>query len=306
MLDVRKLRMLSALDRLGTIAAVAEELHLTAPGISMQLNSLERELGVALTERQGRRLALTPAGRVLAEHGREIFDRLAVAEMEVDAIRGGRVGRYRVAAFPSAARTLLGDAWKAVQAEHVSIELALTTPEPEQALTLLLAGEVDLAVVHSYSNIPRDLPQEVMSEAIVTEPVWLAIRSDDSLAGDVVDLADLADHHWVTPDRKLTCFQMIDRACGLAGYRPTVVAETMDFTVQLELVRQGAAVALVPELAVAALPPEVMLASPKRKLERHIFATRRASMRDEQGLDTIVSALRRAASERLPARTPVS
>ena len=37
--------MLSALERLGTIAAVAEELHLTAPGISMQLSALERELG---------------------------------------------------------------------------------------------------------------------------------------------------------------------------------------------------------------------------------------------------------------------
>ena len=68
--------MLSALDRLGTIAAVAGELHLTAPGISMQLSALERELGVALTERQGRRLALTPAGCVLAEHGHEILDRL--------------------------------------------------------------------------------------------------------------------------------------------------------------------------------------------------------------------------------------
>jgi DNA-binding transcriptional LysR family regulator len=298
--------MLAALERLGTIAAVAEELHLTAPGISMQLNALERELGVTLTERQGRRLALTPAGHVLAAHGREILDRLALAELEVDTIRGGRVGRYRIAAFPSAARTLVADAWKAIHAEHAGIELALTTPEPEQALALLLAGEVDLAVVHSYSNIPRDLPREVTSEAIVTEPIWIAIRSDDSLAGDVVDLADLADHHWVTPDRNLTCFEMIDRACGLAGYRPTVVAETMDFAVQLELVRQGAAVALVPELAVATVPPEVMLARPKRKLERHIFGARRATMRAEPGLDTIVSAVRRAAGERLPARTPVS
>ena len=48
--------MLSALERLGTIAAVADELHLTAPGVSMQLSTLERQLGVALTERQGRRL----------------------------------------------------------------------------------------------------------------------------------------------------------------------------------------------------------------------------------------------------------
>jgi DNA-binding transcriptional LysR family regulator len=301
MLDVRKLRMLSALDRLGTIAAVAEELHLTAPGISMQLNALERELGVALTERQGRRLALTPAGRVLAEHGHEILDRLALAEMEVDAIRGGRVGRYRVAAFPSAARTLVADAWRAIQAEHAGLELVLTTPEPEQALSLLVAGETDLALVHSYTNIPRDLPDGVESEVVGTEPIWLAIRSDDPLAGDEVDLADLADHHWITPERHLTCYQMTDRACGLAGFRPTVVAETMDFAVQLELVGSRAGVALVPQLAVAAVPPEVMLARPTQTLERHVFVARRTAMHAEPGLDTLVLALRRAADDRLGA-----
>jgi DNA-binding transcriptional LysR family regulator len=301
MLDVRKLRMLSALDRLGTIAAVAEELHLTAPGISMQLNALERELGVALTERQGRRLALTPAGRVLAEHGHEILDRLALAEMEVDAIRGGRVGRYRVAAFPSAARTLVADAWRAIQAEHAGLELVLTTPEPEQALSLLVAGETDLALVHSYTNIPRDLPDGVESEVVGTEPIWLAIRSDDPLAGDEVDLADLADHHWITPERHLTCYQMTDRACGLAGFRPTVVVETMDFAVQLELVGSRAGVALVPQLAVAAVPPEVMLARPTQTLERHVFVARRTAMHAEPGLDTLVLALRRAADDRLGA-----
>jgi DNA-binding transcriptional LysR family regulator len=301
MLDVRKLRMLSALDRLGTIAAVAEELHLTAPGISMQLNALERELGVTLTERLGRRLALTPAGRVLADHGHEILDRLALAEMELDAIRGGRVGRYRVAAFPSAARTLVGDAWMGIQAEHAGIELALTTPEPEQALALLVAGETDLALVHSYSNIPRDLPGGVESELVATEPIWLAIRSDDPLAGDDIDLADLANHPWITSERILTCFQMADRACGLAGFRPAIVAETVDFAVQLELVRVGIGVALIPQLSVVALPPDVALAKPKQELERHIFAARRTTMHAEPGLDTILTALRQAADNRLRA-----
>ncbi len=291
--------MLSALERLGTIAAVAEELHLSAPGISMQLSALERELGVALTERQGRRLVLTPAGCVLAEHGHEILDRLALAEMEVEAIRGGRVGRYRVAAFPSAARTLVADAWKALQTDHAGVELTLTTPEPEQALTCLVAGDADLALVHGYSNIPRDLPDGVESESIGREPIWLAIRSDDPRAGNELDLADLAGYPWIVPQRNLTCFQMVDRACGFAGFRPTIVAETMDFTVQLELVRNGVGVALVPELGIAALPHDVLLARPRQELERHIFAVRRSSMRAEPGLDTVVDALGRAADHRL-------
>lgn len=304
MLDVRKLRMLSALARLGTIAAVAEELHLTAPGISMQLSTLEREVGVALTERQGRRLALTPAGRVLADHGHEILDRLALAEMEVDAIRGGRVGRYRVAAFPSAARTLVADAWQAIRAEQAGIDLVLTTPEPEQAIALVVAGDCDVALVHSYSNVPRGLPDGVSTEPVASEPVLLAIRSDDPLAADDVDLAELADHAWITPDRSLTCYQMSDRACGLAGFRPVVVAETADFAVQLELVHAGVGVALIPLLAVAGLPPDVRLARPKQELERHIFAVSRAAMHAEPGLSTLIEALRRAAENRLRRADP--
>jgi DNA-binding transcriptional LysR family regulator len=291
--------MLSSLERLGTIAAVAEELHLTAPGISMQLNALERELGVALTERHGRRLALTPAGRVLAEHGHEILDRLALAEMEVDAIRGGRVGRYRVAAFPSAARTFVADAWKSIQSENAGLDVVVTTPEPEHALALLVAGETDLALVHGYSNIPRDLPDGVGSEPLGVEPIWLAIRADDPLAASEVDLADLASHQWVTAERSLTCFQMTERACGLAGFRPTIVAETTDFAVQLELVRNGAAVALIPQLAIAAVPPQVKLARPRQELERHIFAARRTAMHADPGLATLVTALRLAADARL-------
>lgn len=296
--------MLSALDRLGTIAAVADELHLTAPGISMQLSGLERELGVTLTERQGRRLTLTPAGRVLAAHGRDILDRLALAEMEVDAIRGGTVGTYRVAAFPSAARTFVCDAWTAMRADQAGIELSLTTPEPETALAQLVAGDTDLAVVHGYSNIPRAVPDGVIAEPLAIEPVWLALRSDDPCAGAEVDLAELARHPWITPERHLTCFEMTDRACGLAGFRPTVVAETMDFAVQLELVRIGVGVALVPHLTVAGLPPEVLLAKPRQRIDRHIFAVRRSTMHADPGLDVVVSAFRRAATGRLQIDTP--
>ena len=116
-------------------------------------------------------------------------------------------------------------------------------------MALLVAGETDLALVHSYSNVPRELPDGVEAEPIAAEPIWLAIRSDDPLAGEEVDLADLARHPWITPERNLTCFQMTDRACGLAGFRPAIVAETMDFAAQFELVRAGAGVALVPQLS---------------------------------------------------------
>ncbi|MBN9327480.1 MAG: LysR family transcriptional regulator, partial [Cellulomonas sp.] len=155
MLDVRRLQMLAALRRLGTIAAVAAEMHLTPPAVSMQLTALEREVGLPLTERQGRRVVLTPAGQVLAQHGRDIVDLVSVAELEVEGLRHGASGTYRLAAFPTAARSYVTDTWRELQADRATgLELRLTELEPDDAAAALAAGEVEVAVTHAYSNVP--------------------------------------------------------------------------------------------------------------------------------------------------------
>ena len=68
MLDVRRLRLLCDLARLGTIAAVATAHTYTPSAVSQQLSALEREAGLPLLERTGRRVALTAAGRLLVQH----------------------------------------------------------------------------------------------------------------------------------------------------------------------------------------------------------------------------------------------
>ncbi|WP_156456268.1 LysR family transcriptional regulator, partial [Microbacterium sp. Leaf351] len=165
MIDVRKIRLLAALQRLGTIAAVAEEMHISAPGVSMQLTALEKEIGLPLTRRQGRRLVLTAAGATLADHGHAILDRLSLAELELEALRAGTVGRYALAAFPSAARTFVADAYRTMLADTgAALEVRLTTEEPDSAIAALMTGDADLSVVHSYSNVPRNLPNGIESQ----------------------------------------------------------------------------------------------------------------------------------------------
>ena len=302
MIDVRKLRMLAALDRLGTIAAVADELHLTAPGVSMQLTALEKELGITLTRRQGRRVVLTAAGAVLAAHGHDILDRLSLAELELEALRSGSVGHYRITAFPSAARTLLADACRRLRDDRGSaIELSLSTLEPEAAVDSLTKGIVDLAIIHSYSNVPRDLPTGITTTWIGTEAVWLAVRSSErrSPEATVARLADYAEVPWIAPANNGTCYTMVERACGLAGFRPNVVAETMDFGVQLELVAAGVGVALVPSLTVDRLPLGVELLKLATPVERHLFLARREPSGGDPGIRNLSTVIAVAATAQL-------
>src|SRR5215216_2481540 len=76
MLDVRRLRLLCDLAHLGTIAAVARSHTYTPSAVSQQLAALEREAGVPLLERTGRRVALTPAGVVLVRHAEKVLTAL--------------------------------------------------------------------------------------------------------------------------------------------------------------------------------------------------------------------------------------
>ncbi|MGH3206568.1 MAG: LysR family transcriptional regulator [Trebonia sp.] len=299
MIDVRKLRMLAELERLGTIAAVADELHLTAPGVSMQLAAFEKELGIQMTQRQGRRVALTPAGRVLAAHGHDILDRISLAELEVAALRAGTVGHYAVSAFPSAARTFIADACRRIiRGDGTALELHLTTSEPEAALDALSSGTVDLAVIHSYSNVPRDIPRDLATRAIGTEPVWLATRNPEQPADadPSTRLEDYAQHPWIAPTDGLACFTMVERACGLAGFRPRIVAESMDFSVQLELVAAGLGVALVPDLTVETIPEGVTLLKPATPIERTIFLAARAPRFSDPGIQNLVEIIEKSAA----------
>src|SRR5213080_2603539 len=102
MLDITRLRVIDAVARHGSVTSAARELHYAQPSVSHHLARLEAETGAQLTQRVGRGLRLTPAGRQLAERGEEILGRLDAAEAELAEHTGLRAGRVRLAAFPSA------------------------------------------------------------------------------------------------------------------------------------------------------------------------------------------------------------
>src|ERR1700724_919434 len=110
-LDVRRLRLLREVSLRGTIAAAPDALSYTASAVSQQLSALEREAGVELLERNGRRVRLTEAGRVLVEHTESVLADLERAEVALEATRTTVAGTVRVAAFPSVSGAVLAPAF---------------------------------------------------------------------------------------------------------------------------------------------------------------------------------------------------
>ena len=278
MLDLRRLRILHRLAERGTIAATAEALHLTGPAISQHLAALEREAGAQLLEKRGRTLALTPAGRLLVSHAGIILDDLSSAESALAALTGRGTGTVRVAAFPSAARALVPPAWAALR-EHPEgpVALRLAEHEPDEAVAALVRRDVDVAVVHSYSLLPRNVPTSCDQCRLLDDPVLLALPPALAAArglvpNESVALAEFAGEQWLVPRPEESCHEMIQRACGAAGFVPDTVAEATDFAVLTALVTAGAGVALVPRMALPAGPLAVSLHPPRDPVTRKVFA----------------------------------
>ena len=139
--------MLRELSERGTIAATAAALGYTPPAVSQHLAALERQVGVALLERHGRRVALTPAAHLLVARTERVLAELEAAEAELAAGNGDLRGSVRLAAFPTAAATLVPGAMATFAARHPGAEVLLSELEPEDALPALKLGEADLAIV---------------------------------------------------------------------------------------------------------------------------------------------------------------
>lgn len=240
--------------------------------MSQQLAALEREAGVRLLERRGRRLALTPAGELLVTHAEVILGDLAAAEADLAALRGGPAGAVRVAAFPSAARTLLPYVWR-----RAGPALRMVEQEPEVSVEALRRGEVDVAVAHAYTLLPRVVPDTLRRYPLLGDAVLLAlpvpVADRHGLAeGAPARLDGFAAEPWLVPNTGVSCYEMIQRACGAAGFVPTVVAQATDFSVLAALVAAGAGVALVPRMALPADTRGLSLHPLARPVTREVFA----------------------------------
>ncbi|GAA1968535.1 LysR family transcriptional regulator [Kitasatospora viridis] len=254
MLDVRRLRLLRELAHRGTIAAVAEALAFTPSAVSQQLTALEKEAGVVLLERTGRRVQLTPAALRLVGHAEAVLARLERAEAELAGARRGPAGPLRIGTFPSAARVVIPPALAALAAAHPELEPMVAEVDPAGVADLLRSGELDIALVHDYDFVPAEPDPGIARRPLFAEAMHLAAPAPGRAA-----LADYRDHPWIVATHGTLCHAMAVRACQAAGYTPRIRHRADDFDTVLALVAAGQGVAMVPDLALLAPPPGVHL-----------------------------------------------
>ncbi len=248
MIDLRRLEALVALHRTGTVSAAAARLHYGQPTISHHLRRLEVETGSVLLQRVGRGVRLTPDGERLARRGEEVLALLARAESELAASTSLQAGQVRLAAFPSAAATLVPATVALLHERHPGLGLDLIEAEPPEAAAMLRAGTADLALTFVYPG--RSEPDGVTVATVHEDPLYLVAPRNVDLDSGPLDLARFAGTRWVTGCER--CRSELLALCADSGFEPDIAFASDDYVAVQSLVASGLGVTVLPGLALRA------------------------------------------------------
>jgi DNA-binding transcriptional LysR family regulator len=244
-MELGQLRALRELGDRGSIAAVAAALYVTPSSVSQQISALQRHSAAPLTYRDGRRTALTDAGRALAMAAIDVEVALERAGQAVARFQIDQVGTVSVAAFHSAAQTVFAPLI-AASAGPDRPELRLSDFDVAQEEFPLLTADHDLVLAHRLVGSPV-WPVSVRVESLLYEPLDIVIRRDHPLAAKAaIDPADLRDEAWVAVHDGFPLKQALSLIAGMGATEARILHRINDFSVAAAVVAASGCVALMP------------------------------------------------------------
>ena len=177
-MNLQNLRVFLKVADLEHITRASEQLHLTQPAVTKIIQSLEQQIHLELVERQGRRIVLTHAGRVLQRHARQLFALERQMEEELAALRDLAGGEVVMAANTTAGVYLLPSIISRFHSQYPRVTLNMTIINSSEIIDGTLNWELDFGLIEGdVSTLPIELSARVF-------------------ARDTLILVVAPDHHW--------------------------------------------------------------------------------------------------------------
>ena len=258
--DLRLLKVLREVALRGSFSAAAEALSYSQPAVSQQIARLEAQAGVKLLERQHKGIKLTPAGEALVRHTERILAQLAEAQAELSEIATSARGRLRIAAFATAAGTIVPVAVSAFRRLRPGVRVDLQLVDPPESIPALRRGDFDLVIAEEGGFEEEPSLEGLGVERLMDDVLYAALPADHPLATRrAISLRDLVNEDWMLVGLQGTCADtnIVLRACEQAGFEPRVAYTSDDYFAIQGLVASGMGVALVPGLALASSREDV-------------------------------------------------
>jgi len=246
-LTLRHLRLLIALEDLQQVGRVATALNISQPAVSKALVEIESGVGVPLFDRTPRGMLPTAHGACLLRYAHAMANELSRAVDELTGIEQGIAASVSVGATIGTGTGYLLNA-AILQCRERLPELTVTVAEGTRELVLrqLRTGRLDLVIGAVGDAVA---PAELDSTALYIDSLAIVCGTRHPLATRrKLALAEVLSQDWVLPPRSARVRASFEALfCSTGAARPRVLAETDSLDLIMELLAQGAVLALLPQ-----------------------------------------------------------
>lgn len=244
-MDLRRTRTFVTVAELGTVSKAALQLRIAQPALSRQIVDLEREFGLKLFDRVGRRLLLTSDGEQLLSDCRGLLNHASALGERAQLLRQGDTGVLKVAASPQHIESVFAEFLHRYAERYPNVQVKLYDAVGPDLFAMLDRGEIHLgqSLVHSIQADDRRFGSQLL------QPVeMLAACHPQLMLGEnrKIEIDRLAPYPLLLMDSEFVVRRTFDAACRLAGLKPNIFLESRAPHTLLAMAEAGHGVAIIP------------------------------------------------------------
>jgi DNA-binding transcriptional LysR family regulator len=245
---LKQVRAFVATVKLGTLSRAAESLYLSQPSISLQLQALERELGVELLQRSRRRINLTDAGEALYALARPLIEGWENLDRDFQTkIKGLQAGKLTIAAGSSTIQYLLPELVRRYRERFPAVQLQLANVTGKDGMALLRADSADFAV-GSMLDVPNDI---AWAPVYHYDPMLITPLDHPLARKENVTLQDLSPYGLILPPQRLSTYRLVDLVFQQNQVPYQVAIEVGGWEVIKEYVAMGLGISIVTGICIS-------------------------------------------------------
>lgn len=251
-MEINKLKVFADLAGTLNFSHTAENLFITQSSVSKQINSLEKELGHKLFNRNNQQVRLTEAGAAILPNCQQILRQDELLNKKLQQLDQHKQTTIKLAAIPTFSTYHIFQTVLQYMNAHPEIDFQLQETENQAVLTLLKNKQVDLAF---YRQLNQRLPVSELDCLLFRQEAFtLCVAEDDPLAKrKLINLTDISGESFIMLNKSSQLYQPVEELCRRAGFKPNVVFTSERISSILEMIKQhqGVAILMKPDHSVA-------------------------------------------------------
>ena len=290
-MELKQIEYFLHLAQMQNVSQTADYLRISQPTLSKSLSSLERDLGVPLFDRVGNRLRLNASGQ-------SFYDK---ARQAMQILNAGTISAKQAVYQVTGSITIVCLVFAPILAPCVSEYMELNPlvdihlRQYNHNLNLSANTEYDFILSDSHDSQKSEPNSQIwVSKTLFSEDTRLVIGPEHPLYGQVTeepaDLSRFSGASFITMQRDSNFIDYTYQICQIAGFFPKAYFHTDDFVAKMNIIREGLAVAFLPESCVedaARLCPglQVLRYEPGNIWRDIVLARKKKSLLSETALD---------------------